>query len=463
MKTIVLKVFTGLLISLMIISIPVIAQNEDDDSDEPGPQSALSKGPKFGTDSTECVKNFSLYREYFKMYVRDKNEAYLKDAIDPWRYLFLNCPLATQNTFIDGITIVKFLYEKETDAVRKEKYIDTLMMVYDNRIVYFGKEGYVLGRKGADMMKFRPKEITQIYNTFSRSYDLKKDKSEGAVLYYYFIATANYVKAGKGDSSLVIDVYDKVSTSAEKNVKNGLTKGYQSALDNIESAFTPWASCNDLIRIYETKFKQTPDDLDLLKKITGILERKACNDNDLYFNAALRLHQLEPSAESAMTMGRMSIARKRFNDAAGFFDQAVGLFQDNDKKADAFLLQADAYRQMNSFTSARNSALKAAALRPNDGTPFLIIGDLYVNSANQCGEDEFTKRTVYWAAVDKYQRARSLDPGNTRITELASQRISQYTRQFPIKSDIFFQGLTVGNTYNIGCWIGESTTIRSSD
>jgi tetratricopeptide (TPR) repeat protein len=271
------------------------------------------------------------------------------------------------------------------------------------------------------------------------------------------------VRAGKADTSIVFDVYDKVSTSAEVNIKNGGGKSFQTALDNIEAAFTPWASCVDLIRIYDSKFKQSPEDIDLLKKITSVLDKKGCTDNDLYFEAALTLHKLEPSAESAMAMGRMSLNRKRYSDAVSFFDQAFSLFEDNDKKADVMLLQADANRQMNSFGAARNSALKAAALRPSDGTPYLIIGDLYASSANQCGEDEFTKRTVYWVAVDKYQKARLVNPSDNRINDLASQRIAQYSRQFPIKSDIFFQGLSVGASYNVGCWINESTSIRSSD
>lgn len=463
MKTSVIKTFTLLMVALVLMSVPAFSQTEEEGGEESEATSELAKGPKYGTDSVECVKNISLYREYFRMYTRDKNEAYLVDAIPGWRYVFTSCPLATQNVYIDGAVIMKYLIDKETDPARKEKYIDTLMMVYDQRIVYFGREGYVLGRKGADMLKYRGKNIEDIYNTFSRSFELTKDKSEGAVLYYYFITTTNYVRAGKADTALVIEVYDKVSTVAEINIKKGKSKSFQSALDNIENAFTPWATCNDLLRIYQLKFDQTPEDLDLLKKIVSVLERKSCTDNDLYFNAASIIHKKEPTAESANSMGRMSLGRKGFSDAVSYFDQAISLYEDNDKKADASLLQADAYRQINNFSAARNAANRAISLRPNDGRAYLIIGDLYAQSANQCGEDDFTRRTVYWAAVDKFQRARTADPSNTQVVELAASRIAQFSRQFPIKTDIFFQGLSVGGNFTVGCWINETTTIRSSD
>ena len=44
---------------------------------------------KFGTDSIECVKNISVYREF----VKQKNYA---DAVSPWRWAYLNCPKVYQ-------------------------------------------------------------------------------------------------------------------------------------------------------------------------------------------------------------------------------------------------------------------------------------------------------------------------------------------------------------------------------
>ena len=49
---------------------------------------------KYGKDSIRSVTNLALYREFYKQ----KN---YKAAISPWRYVFTNCPQATENIFIN--------------------------------------------------------------------------------------------------------------------------------------------------------------------------------------------------------------------------------------------------------------------------------------------------------------------------------------------------------------------------
>ena len=95
---------------------------------------------RYGSDSLTCIMNISLYREFFKQWKSSdyKNET-INDLIPPWRWVFNNCPKGTQNTYIDGVKIVSFMIESAKDPALKNKYIDTLMMVYDQRIVYFGK------------------------------------------------------------------------------------------------------------------------------------------------------------------------------------------------------------------------------------------------------------------------------------------------------------------------------------
>ena len=41
---------------------------------------------------------------------------------------------------------------------------------------------------------------------------------------------------------------------------------YDKVLQNIEKAIEPYTSCQELVSIYNKKFKQTPNDISLLKK-----------------------------------------------------------------------------------------------------------------------------------------------------------------------------------------------------
>ena len=99
---------------------------------------------KFGADSVACIENLSLFREYFKQ----KSYA---DALNPWRWTFNNCPKSSGNIYKNGPKIIKA--RMNIDPENKSAYIDTLMMIFDQRIQYFGKEGYVLGLKGYELIR----------------------------------------------------------------------------------------------------------------------------------------------------------------------------------------------------------------------------------------------------------------------------------------------------------------------
>jgi tetratricopeptide (TPR) repeat protein len=406
--------------------------------------------------------NISLYREFFKQWKASnyQNET-IKDVIPPWRWVFLNCPKGTQNTYIDGTKIVSYLIETTSDVSLKNKYIDTLMMVYDQRIVYFGKEGFVLGRKGVDLLTYRPEDTEQIYMDLKRSIELEGDNSAGPVLVYYMRAAISMAKEGKADSSVIFDAYDQSSAIIDHNLKkfmdNPEEKGnWEIVLNNVEILLEPFATCADLVPIFRKKFNEKPDDLDLLKKITTLLDSKKCQSDPLYFETTKKLYELEPSPESAYLIGKMLLTEEKYAEAIEFLKETDKL-EDNDIKAKSAKYIAEAYRALRNYPAARTFALKSISLNPSDGEPYLMIGDMYAESARDCGDNDLTSRVAYWAAVDKYFRAKQVDPS---VAEIADKRISAYSIYFPSKETIFFYTLKEGDPYTVGCCINEETRVR---
>lgn len=446
-----------ILLSILLAGIPstlLLAQDE-----EPNTGSG-----RYGSDSLTCIMNISLYREFFKQWKASdyKNET-VNDVIEPWRWVFLNCPKGTQNTYIDGVKIVSYLIENEKDPVLKNKYIDTLMMVYDQRIKYFGKEGYVLGRKGVDLFTYRPQDTEQIYKDLKKSVELEGDNSAGPVLVWYMNAAVNMAREGKADSIVIFETYDVASEIIDHNIKKNETvpeekKNWEIIRGNIELILEPFATCTDLVSIYRKKFTETPDDVELLKKINNILDEKKCQNDPLYFETTKRLYEIEPSPSSAYMIGKMLLNEGKYSEAIEYLKEA-------DKMGDTTALQksykyiSQAYRALNNFPSSRTYALKSAALNPSDGEPYLVIGDLYAESAKECGDNELTSRVAYWAAVDKYYKAKQVDPA---LADEADRRIAAYSVYFPTASTIFFYTLKEGDTYKVECWINEETKIRAA-
>ncbi|HIA35597.1 MAG TPA: hypothetical protein EYN89_02410, partial [Flavobacteriales bacterium] len=134
---------------------------------------AQKKG-KYGAtpeDSIKCVENLSLYIEFYKQ----KN---YNDAIIGWRWVFNNCPKSSKKMYADGASMYKKFAKKEKDPIKKGNLIDTLMIIYDQRIENFGQEGFVLGMKGEAYMQFRKEGVDEAYKVLKNSVSLQGDKSK---------------------------------------------------------------------------------------------------------------------------------------------------------------------------------------------------------------------------------------------------------------------------------------------
>lgn len=407
-------------------------------------------------DTVQCKEQLSLYREYHKIKLYSL-------AFPHWRWMFLNCPKATQNIYIDGTKILDDQIKKTEDAALRDKLIDTLLMVYDQRIVHYNREGYVLGRKATDAIEYKPALAEQAYPWFQRSVELQGNQSEGAVLVYYLNTAVKLANEGKIDKSEIFTVYDKVITITDFNISN--TAGDEKNLNNwmkvkvnIEAIIEPLASCTELVKIYDKKFKETPEDIKLLKSITAMLDKRNCtNEGDLFFKATEKLHSLEPSAQSAYLMGRLSIQNNQLSKAADYMEQAAELFENKDDKIKALYALASIQTGSKNYTQARTTAYKIIQLNPNEGKAYIIIGDLYAMSAGMCEVDDLGGKTVFWAAVDKYLKAKAVD---NSVESQANEKISQYSRYYPATTDLFFRSMDEGTPYTVGCWINETTTIR---
>ena len=260
----------------------------------------------------------------------------------------------------------------------------------------------------------------------------------------------------------VLDAYVAVSDIISYNMINNekYAKYYEAAQTNVENIFAPYASCEDLILVFKERLSLGTDNITLLKKITTLLDKKDCTENEVFYTAAIQLHELDPTAKSAYDMGNMSIAKKNYDEAVSYYNQAIQLQEDIDYKASYYLKLCYAYQMRGSYTEARSSANSAASLKPEWGEPYLMLGDIYVASASSCGSSNLERGSVYWVAVDMFSKAKSID---NILTEKANKRISTYSKFFPSKEDCFFNDIEAGSSYKVDCWIGRSTRVRTRD
>ncbi len=411
------------------------------------------KDNKFGNDSIECVKNISLFREYIKQKNYD-------DALSNWRKAYQLCPKATKNIYIDGAKLYKYLISKNKDSEELQKaYLDSLESLYDTRIVNFGKENYVLGLKGSDMLRYSFCDLERAFSYLKQSVESEQTKSKATALFSYFKAATDKYKSNTFDKDQVLEVYAVVTDYLDVNItKDSKSKKfYIKAAENVEKLFVPFATCDDLISMFDAKYQETPNDINLLKRIVKVLDKKDCTGADVYYSAAKQLHELEPSALSAFNMGNLSIKKNKTSNAIAFFNQALELTDTNDDKANSFYGLSAAYLKSGNNSLARNYAFKALEISPKWGKSMLLIGDIYAASAKECGSNSFESAMLYSLAIDKFISAKNMD---SSVEDIANKKIATYSNYLPNNEDAFFNGYKEGDSYNVGCWINESTKVR---
>ena len=406
---------------------------------------------KYGIDEEKCKQNLSMFREYYKQ----KNYS---DALSPWRWAFMNCPASSGNIYKNGPKIIKERIKK--DKENKTAYIDTLLMIFDQRVEYFGQKGYVLGLKGYELILLDKNRSEEGLGYLKESIDIDGNNSSVQAVFGYMKAMVNLEKLGYKTKNDVLEAYFLVAEIIDYNILNEskTKKNFVKYSQKIEDLFTPYANCEDLVSLYSQRFNNQTNDIVLLKRITLLLNTKDCTDSDLFFNATKRLNELEPSSSSAYLLSKMSVSRSQSSEAIMFAKTAIDMEEEKNIKAKYYLALADAYRSQGSYSFARGAVLNALELREGWGEAYINLGNIYVAGAKSCGSD-FESQTVYWIAVDAFQKA-LVDP-DTKYR--ASKSINTYSKYFPTKENCFFNGINAGNQHLVECWINKNTIVRTSD
>jgi len=378
-------------------------------------------------------------------------------------------PKSTVNIYIHGLNMYKSLIEGAADSKLKDAYVDTLMKVYDQRIKYFDQKGTNLERQGIDYFNYKLKNenltddqrkpiLKKGYNYLSESVKIQGHKSEPAALILLINSTRGLYGLGEFGKEKVIETYEVVSkiinNYLEKEPTNEDYINTRTAIDQVFQA-SGAADCEALISIYTPKFDQIASNIDDLKKMIRMLDRQNCSESPLFAKASEKLFELEPSAEAAYNMARFFVKADKLDKAKEYYKQAI----DNEKDPMNLSKYYHELATLNFSNAqlAKTYLKKAIENNPNSGKSLIMLGDLYAHNSKSYGENDFEHSMVFYVAIDYYYKAKKADPS---VEADANQKIATYSQYFPAKEEIFFNGLTVGQSYSVGGWINETTTIR---
>ncbi len=421
-------------------------------------QQNVINNPAYGPDSAsriECASELSNLTEFMKI-------NHLEYSIISWRKVYKNCPASSKNIYINGAKIFTDMLEEAKDPALQKAYFDTLMMIYDDRIKYFGEEGYVLGRKGKDMLKYFGNEYNKAFSVLKKSVELEKSESDLNVLLALMETSVAMFKDDSISSDQLLNNYLLISGALNGKPAVGSRKAIIencSARVNELLNLANIKDCSVIETAFKKKVSEESQDTRLLNLVISLMENSGCENSDFYGELYEKVVQADNSVEKTYSLAKFYIRKERFKNAMTQLQKAVEIDQDQNNKAQYYYQMAViANSKMNNPQLAVDYATKAIQQKSNWGEPYLLIAGAYIDGIKDCSDDPFTKSTIFWAAVDKCIKAKVVDPS---IADKANNLIDDYSKFFPSKEDLFFRSIPEGSEYAVGCWINQKTTVRA--
>ncbi|WP_233487091.1 tetratricopeptide repeat protein [Tenacibaculum sp. E3R01] len=411
--------------------------------------------------SQECNIKYNLFKGN---YVTKK---YAEAKVD-LEYLLTNCSKLSVNIYKLGAKIAN----RTNDHTLAKK-------IYEGRLVNFPNKGAAKAHSeyAKYLIKHKLASSDEVFLILEKAYKISPKEMSVKNIFRYFTGITEKYK--DTDPQKVFDTYDDVIESVQEklddyNVKIAKLQAKEEAgtIDSkekkrlkayitnstslglvesgLDAKISGIATCERLIPIYKRDFDANKTNGVWLKRAVSRMYNKGCQTDPLFETLAKAYADATQSADAFNFIAGVLDSNGDKKGAAQMRKKAFDLETDPLKKARLKLREAQGARG----SRARALAYEALKYNPNMGKAYLYIASLYQKSANSCGSDEFEKRMVYVAALNKALKAKRVDPGCG-----AGRYISSYKKLVPSKKLIFQKGVSSGMSHKIGCWIGETVRI----
>ncbi|MEQ9285328.1 MAG: hypothetical protein RIG77_00380 [Cyclobacteriaceae bacterium] len=376
-------------------------------------------------------------------------------ALESHQWLLSNAPDLNKSLYINGAKIYEGLADKESDPAKKIAYQDKALSMYDLRIQHFGEEGNVLNRKALiaySYHKGNKSKYKELLDLFEKTFKLNGQNTLDNNLIGYMDVIRRY-KLSKGDISdeQIIEKYGEISDVIDFKIKKGKNvsklEKYQETIDSMLTQIVT-VDCAFVENNLGPKMRESGD-LKIAKKVFQLMLTGKCTDSPLFLESSIILFEKEPEFGLAKVIALKYSSAGDVETAHVYYDKAIEYADDDLKKAEIHISKAQLYSNAGQKSAARTHARKALAIDPSMKDAYTMIGDLYMQSYQECrqGVSKVDDRLVFIAAYNQYAKA-----GN-------SSRMTNAKEQFPSIEEIFELGLKEGEVMNCGCWINESVKL----
>ena len=399
---------------------------------------------------------------------------FLKESLDAKDYaeatvhfqqLLNNCPAATVNTFTRGTTLYKNRINRARNLDEKRRLVDSLMLIHDLRIQYFGDDArygrdYILDLKARDVIKYCSSDREFLRETLKSAVDAaivaKTIKLDIAAMYYKSLCE-DFAYDDSITSDMVLAEYERLTPYFDAATDEaGLA---QKKIFEDSFADSGAANCDNLEALFSEKLAANPDDTELLSQAVALMSRASCS-SDFFFDITERYYTIKPSSETALFLAKGFQERKQNDKALKYLREALAVEADPTKKESLYAQIAINELSANNYSKAAEAARALHSINPQNGYSYFVLGQCYASSS--CASDKIGGASVYWAAYDAMSQAVDLLSHEPEVQRVARSLAGAYRSAFPTQETCFFAELSAGQGYTVRCGFasGKSTTVR---
>src|SRR6478609_1638488 len=274
----------------------------------------------------------------FKTAMKEQN---YKGAVPGIQWMITHAPQWHTDLYVAATETYDNLAEKEFDPATKERYIDSLFIIYDLRIKNCGNEMYVLNRKAYSARKYYNSDKSKAAVALA-IFDKTFEVSGNEVLDNNLIGYIDAIKLNDLPEDQVMRRYNKLMSvidfkmnkARSENHADEISK-YTKVITYIENRLPKMVNldCSIIEKYFEPAYKADPTNLRLARKIFDLSIEKKCGYNPIWFEAAERLHTSSPSVLVAKELAVANISIKRFDRGTTFLAEVEARAKTASEKA----------------------------------------------------------------------------------------------------------------------------------
>ncbi len=410
-------------------------------------------GFKWPEDRATAEEKVALYTDYISI-------SDYRQAANNLHWLLKNAPDLNLSIYQNGSKIYENLAVEAMDISLKQVYLDSMLLMYDTRMHYFGDSVNVMNRKSFKAYKHYIRDESK-YEWLLDLFDITFEISGTDVLSSNLPAYMNVIKLNKllkGNLTTeeVVNRYDQITNIIDYKIGEGKDlKKQKDLIDRILTEAIPEGiDCEFVVSNMGPQFYANKDDLAQAKKIFNFMLQGGCTEDPLFLESAKAIQALEPTYGMGYKLiARQCWAMKNFECANIYLKEALTLASDSTQKAEVFVDLGKLSTMQKDKVSARNFFRKALEEDRTNKDAYNAIGNLYYSNAADCAgyESQVTDRLPYIAAYQMFKKA-----GNRNMMKAAKE-------QFPSKEEIFNENIEKGTLLTIGCWINETVILQTRD